>query len=308
MNLDTYPRRVSAHGQPLDTSPTGYGQLRRSDDAVDDPQALRHRLLLDGYLYLPGYLRRADVLAARRDLVTKLAELNRLAPDSDPMDAVPRAGFDGGRSFLPEVAHDSGPLMSLLYSGRMIELYERIFGESVRHFDFTWFRAIAPGGGTSPHMDSVFMNRGTLDLLTAWTPLGDIDQELGGLAILEGSHNLEDVKNDYGSRDVDTYCSNHDDAEEKANHDGLIWNGRLADSPVDVRQQFGGRWLTTDFRAGDLLTFSIFTVHCGLDNNADRLRLSCDSRYQPASQPADPRWVGADATAHSAHSKRGVIC
>jgi hypothetical protein len=61
-----------------------------------------------------------------------------------------------------------------------------------------------------------------------------------------------------------------------------------------VQQQFGGRWLTTEFQAGDLLIFTMFTLHCSLDNTSPRIRLSTDSRYQPAADPVDERWVEAD--------------
>jgi len=66
--------------------------------------------------------------------------------------------------------------------------------------------------------------------------------------------------------------------------------------------------VTTDFAAGDLLTFTTYTLHMSLDNNTDRVRLSSDSRYQRASEPADPRWVGVAPSGHGPASQRGVIC
>jgi hypothetical protein len=187
---------------------------------------------------------------------------------------------------------------------------ERVFDEPVRHFDYTWLRLKPPGVGTKPHMDSVFMNRGTPRLLTAWTPLGDIDTRLGGLAILAGAHTIDDLTNGYAQRDVDTYCTNPESASDLAQTaDNRDWNGTLHDDAVALREQLGLRWLTTDYRAGDLLTFTMHTVHTGLDNNTtDRVRLSCDSRYQPASEPADPRWIGPRPPAHGPASKRGLIC
>lgn len=298
--------RITARGHTLDTSPAAFGELRRSDDALDDQAELRSRLDADGYLYLPGYLDRDEVLAARHDVLCGLADLGGTRQGTDPAEAVPGERHRGGD--LAKLARETPSLMRLLYSGRMIELYQRIFAEQVRHFDHTWLRAMPPGKATRPHMDSVFMNRGTLRLLTAWTPLGDINGTLGGVTILERSHTLNDVKDDYGMRDVDLYCSNHDDADEQAAHESMVWDGALSYDPVKLRADLGLRWLTTDYQAGDLLTFTIFTAHCGLDNNSDRLRLSTDSRYQPASEPADPRWVGANPTGHGSRSKRGMIC
>ena len=156
-------------------------------------------------------------------------------------------------------------------------------------------------GPTSP-------TRCSARLLTAWTPLGDIDRRMGGVAVLSGSHRLDDVIGDYAQRDVDVYCSNADGAEDKAGHESLLWDGVLTDDPRGFQAERGLRWLTTDYRAGDLLTFPMYTAHGGLDNGSDRFRLSSDSRYQPASEPADPRWVGPNPSAHGARSKQGVIC
>jgi ectoine hydroxylase-related dioxygenase (phytanoyl-CoA dioxygenase family) len=54
--------------------------------------------------------------------------------------------------------------------------------------------------------------------------------------------------------------------------------GSLSHNPFKLRQNLGGRRLTTEFRAGDLLAFSVHLVHASLDNQSDRIRLS-DSRY-----------------------------
>lgn len=296
----------TAQGVPLDLS-AGFGPLRGSADALGDPGELSRRLAEDGYLFLPGYLDRDEVLAARADILAAMAGRGWIADGTSPGEAVPDPSVRHGM-LLADIARDSQPLQNLLYGGRMMRLYESLFGESVRHFDYTWLRAVCPGGGTAAHMDSVFMNRGTSRLLTAWTPLGDIDQRLGGLAVLGGSHRLEDIKNDYGSRDVDTYCLDTDTAEHDAGFEGLLWDGMLSHDPVSLGRQLRLRWLTADYRAGDLLTFRIDTVHIGLDNNAETYRLSCDSRYQPASQPADDRWIGPNPTAHGAASKQGLVC
>ena len=61
-------------------------------------------------------------------------------------------------------------------------------------------------------------------------------------------------------------------------------------------------------RAGDVLIFSVFTVHASLDNRSDRVRLSSDSRYQPASKPADERWIGTNPIGHGHAGKIGKIC
>ena len=51
------------------------------------------------------------------------------------------------------------------------------------------------------------------------------------------------------------------------------------------------------------------TIHASLDNQTDRVRLSSDTRYQRASQPADTRWIGANPPTHGPKlSSRPASC
>ncbi len=263
----------------------------------------------DGYLFLPGYLNRDEVTEARRACVEKLAAAGQLDGNFDLMDAVaaPRSEV----KFMPELAKNNPALMKVLYDGPMIAFYEKLLGGPVRHFDFTWFRAIAPGRATPPHMDVVYMGRGTKKLFTSWTPIGDVDLETGGLIILENSHKHERLNKNYGAKDVDTFCANR----REENYTGMGGGGNISNggwlsrTPNTLRRNLGGRWLTApQFRMGDLLAFSVYTVHASLDNYSNRIRLSSDSRYQLASEAADERWIGENPIGHGPAGKRGMIC
>ena len=131
----------------------------------------------------------------------------------------------------------------------MINFFEHFLGESVRHFDFTWFRAISPGLGTPPHCDVVYMGRAERDrLFTAWTPIGDVDYSLGGLMLLEGSNNLTHLRETYGNSDVDSYCTNRQGLPARDHWGPGRSNGWLGKDPVKLRRSLGaGRWLTTEF-------------------------------------------------------------
>ncbi len=290
---------LSAGGVELDTSPEGFGTLRRSNDLVGDAEALRARMREDGYLFLPGLLDRAEVQAARGVMTERLAAEGHLNPDFPAGEAVARPGSD--LIFRPDLALNNLTLERVLYSGPMMEFYAQFFGEAVRHYDFTWLRAAAPGKNSSPHADVVYMGRGTFNVLTAWTPLGDFPRHHGGLMVLENSHRQRGVIGDYLGRDVDTYCVNYTDAPQG-------WDGILDHDAAALRQRLGGRWLSADFRMGDLLTFTLGTVHASLDNHSTCIRLSSDSRYQRASEPADERWVGPNPIAHGRAAKRGRVC
>ncbi|MGW0232316.1 phytanoyl-CoA dioxygenase family protein [Actinopolymorpha singaporensis] len=295
--------RLTSQGRELDTAPNALGQLRDSTCVRDNPGELRERMVEDGYLFLPGFFDPADVTDARRSVTSRLYE-EGLTDRAFPADLAV-APADSNLTFKPDLAHDNDALHRLLYGERLLGFYESLLGGPVRHYDFTWMRAVAPGRGTAPHGDVVFMGRGTHDVYTAWVPLGDADFELGGLMVLEGSHRRAEIREDYALRDVDTYCTNTGPATEGERE---RWNGSLSDDPVEVRERLGGRWLTADFRAGDLLTFSIYLVHASLDNRSNRIRLSSDSRYQLASEPVDERWIGEAPVGHGPQAKRGLIC
>lgn len=297
-----------SQGREIDTRPESFGELQCSASLLGNPEELRNRMQENGYLFLRGFFLREDVLAARRTVVARMAENGLLEPDSDPMLGIVRKGVE--LSFKPELAENNPQLDNILYSGKIMEFYRALFGEEIRHFDYTWFRTVGPGKGTSPHCDMVYMGRGTRDrLYTAWVPIGDVPIEVGGLMILEGSHKQKERLRSYLERDVDAYCTNGRHAEEiESGKKPWEWSGTLSNNPVSLRKNLGGRWLTAEFLAGDLLTFSMNTVHASLDNPSNCVRLSSDSRYQPASEPADERWVGENPIGHSLAGKRGRVC
>ncbi len=295
-------------GCKLDPSKEAFGELRDSADLANDAEALRARMAEDGYLFLRGYLDREAVLDARREITARLAAGGMLDLNYPVMDAV--APPKEASVFTPKAARHNAPLERVLYAGRMMEFYRRLLGGPVRHYDFTWLRTMQPGQGSQPHCDIVYMGRGTRRLYTAWVPIGDVPLPVGGLIILENSHRQAAKLSQYLNRDVDHYCTNRDDAPliESGEKYWQDWNGSLSNHPARLREKLGGRWLTAEFRAGDLLTFGMATVHASLDNQTDRVRISSDSRYQLASEAVDERWVGENPVGHGPASKRGRIC
>ena len=299
--------QLYSYGHELEMSDDKVGFLRDSCDAADDVEELRRRFAEDGYLYMRGYLDRDQVLGARASLTSRLAETGVLDPAFPHSEAVCKPG--SGYVFKPEITNNNEAVQNLLYSGRLTDFYTRFFGEPIRHYDFTWLRAIGPGKGTNPHCDLPYMGRGTHRHMTCWMPYGDISFELGGLMVLEGSHKRMDLLENYVYRDVDTYCENKPKEAAKAKEGAWSFTGTLSHNPPAIRNKFGCRWLTTEYRAGDFLTFGMFLVHASLDNrSSNRLRISSDARYQRASEPIDERWIGINPPGHSTAGKRGRIC
>lgn len=303
-----YP--LTSSGYELDLSPACFGELESSHDLWLDANfiALRERMNSQGYLYLSGLLNEGDIREARRTVTERLLAEGVLDARYPAMEAVAASGVE--MKFRPDVTKNNAPLERALYQGSMIEFFEGFLDSPVRHFDFTWFRAIAPGKGTPPHCDTVYMGRGTSRLYTAWVPVGDIPLEVGGLMVLEKSHLQSDKLQNYLSRDVDAYCTNRAGAAEiESGKKSWSWDGSLSKNPVSLREKLGGRWLTArQFRMGDVLIFSIHTVHASLDNQSRSFRFSSDSRYQRADEPADERWIGNTPIGHSLAGKRGRIC
>jgi hypothetical protein len=307
MTISSLPRLTAFHRE-VDTAPEVFGELQSSIDLLHHPAALRERMAAEGYLFMPGLLHRDEVLAARQEIAERLAEAGHLDPRFPPEELLAPTGLD--IAFMPDLTLNNPPLAKVLYDGPMMAFFATLLGGEVRHYDFTWLRTVAPGRGTPPHMDVVYMGRGTHQLYTAWTPLTDVPLEMGGLMVLERSHRHERLNNNYGSKDVDAYCENKvGKGYTKMGGGGNISpGGWLSKNAVALRKRLGGRWLTSDYAAGDVLIFSVFTVHTSLDNQSNRVRISSDTRYQLASEPVDERWVGENPPGHGPTIKKGMIC
>ena len=279
---------IVSYGHTLETGPDKLGTLLDSSSVVNDVEELKTRLERDGYLYIKGYLDKDKVTKAYDALVNKLKDQT---------------------GFKPEIARDCSEVQEVLYSGKLVEFYEKLYGEPIRHYDYTWLRVMGPGKGTNPHCDLPYMGRGTHRHMTCWVPYKKTSYKLGGLMVLEGSHKRMDLLENYVYRDVDSYCENRERDLEKVKKNEWTFSGTLSHNPKGVRNKFGGRWLVTEFEPGDFLTFGMFVVHASIDNQTENeIRISTDSRYQRASEPIDERWVGINPPAHGPNGKRSLIC
>lgn len=314
--MNQIDRRILARGVDL-AAEGAFGELRRSDDVADDLKALLGRFADDGYLYLPQFFPVEEVKAARLEIAAALAAQGLLDQSHPVEDVVKNQAANLGfmanpvlaMDFMTSLAKRSAGMRRLLYSDKILRFFEGLFSDKVRHFDFTWVRTMGCGFGTEPHCDVVYMGRGSSRLCTVWTPFTEISYEIGGLMILEGSHRRDTLLRNYLGRDVDRYCENRPEAEKiKSGEIPWTWDGVLSRNPSTLRQHLGGRWLSAEFRLGDILVFGMKTVHASLDNQSPYFRISTDSRYQPASEPIDERWTGENPVGHGRGGKRPMIC
>ncbi len=262
------------------------GEMRDSGDLLGDPEALRERIAEDGYLLLRGLIDREKVLAARETILAYMEERRGLEPGSRPLDGV--MGEYGKSVALmgkkPITHHEA--VKRVLEGEELFEFFGAYFGEPALTFDYKWLRAVGHEKFTGCHYDVVYMGQGSQRLHTTWIPFGDIAVEQGTLAVCRGSHSepgFARLRETYGKHDVDR-------------DRGAGW---FSTDPSEITSTFGGQWLTTDYRAGDVVIFGLYLMHASTTNTTNLWRLSCDIRFQPAADPADSRWVGDKPASHS---------
>ena len=267
--------------------------LRPCNDLLDDLPAMRQRLADDGYLLIRQLHDRATVLQARRTILEQMQSQGCLEPAGDLMAGRIKPGAAAPHLMGNQAITHCQSVKAVLESPRLGEFFAGLFGGDVVTFDYKWLRATGTNLFTGAHFDMVYMGRGSRRLHTCWTPFGDIDIEQGPLALCVGSHTLEGfekVRDTYGQMDIDR---------------DLV-DGHFSNDPVEIVDKFGGQWQTTRFEAGDVIVFGMFTMHASLNNTTDRWRLSCDTRFQPADDPIDKRWMGDRPIAHYAYGARGA--
>jgi hypothetical protein len=265
--------------------------LRDANDLMDDMDAIHRRMDEDGYLLIRGLQNTEKVKAARQVVLDNLKANDQLDLDQ-PADIGVAAPGKKGR-FLggaKQVTH-TPEFLSVVESPEIMKFFEGFLDGPVLTYDYKWLRAVGPGDNTGAHYDVVYMGRGTKSLYTVWMPLGEVSYDMGPLVILVGSHQFDAVKETYGKMDVD--------------RDHVT--GHFTNEPIDMVNQYGGQWQTSEFHPGDVIIMGIYTMHGSLNNLTNRYRISTDTRYQLETEPVDERWIGKDPIAHYAWTEGETV-
>ena len=236
-----------------------------SNQLLGAPNELRRRAQEDGYLFFRGLVSHQAIDDLRRDITGILEEAGWLDDGTDPMEAISTADAKiiGTPEFNPvyDAIQRLESFQTMAHREEILDVAAALLGEPPMPQPSTIVRAIfanAPEHTTPAHQDYVLV-QGTPEVWTCWIPLGACPHELGGLAVLRGSHRrgVLPVSEALGAGGV------------AVNSDALT-----------------GEWLTSPFELGDALLFHSKTVHLGLPNlTADRVRLSVDYRYQKKTDP-----------------------
>ena len=243
--------------------------------AAGDPTRLKALLAEHGYLLLRGALNRDLVQRVRDDLIAVLHDCNILeSPAAPPIWSGGPAPTEEEYMAYYERAVQLDSFNRLAESAEVRAVMEAIYDGPVQVWEQRLLRIIPPDPdgaaplGVGAHQDgSPQLGYLTQDFCTAWVPLTDIDERLGGLAVVPGSHR-GGVRAQTGSASSSL---------------------RTAKTQTFEAPSEGEQWVTSTYRPGDLVVFASMTLHKGQPNTSDRLRLSCDFRYQP--QGAFANWL-----------------
>jgi hypothetical protein len=249
-----------------------------STELLDRPAELRARAEADGFLYFRQFLPAEPVRELRRQILEIVQRYGWLKAGTELMDGI---------ADLAAVAESEGRDKSLAHIGvtaaayreiqclelfhtlphhpKILALYEKLFQAPVLPHPRHIARVLLPSPSfapTPPHQDYIYI-QGTHRFWTLWFPLGDAPVKLGNLSILRGSHR-EPVLDVVAAR------------------------GAGGKESILCGKDY--EWVQGDYTCGDIVTFPSHTVHKGLPNQlGDRIRLSCDLRYQPADAPIEEK-------------------
>ena len=237
--------------------------MRDSTDLLGDPDALRQRLDEDSYLYLKNILDPDRISTLRRRILLTLADQGwiRRKPYLMRGVAISPPVREGDEDFLRvyDEVQRLEEFHALAHDEALMDVMRQVLGESAFPASVEDRAARLPGSlrGLDPAPPGLPNNQGTPNLTAAWIPVGDCPMELGGLAVLRGSHH-------YGVLPLDTH---------------LGAGNRSAVVPPQMLEAL--RWVSADYSAGDVVLFRALTVHAALHNASEFfMRLSVDFRYQ----------------------------
>jgi Phytanoyl-CoA dioxygenase (PhyH) len=245
--------------------------MRSSNDLLGDGHALRARFAEDSYLYFERILDPELITDLRRRILKALHACGWIEGPPLLMKGIAtaspvREGDDAYATTYDEV-QKLEEFHTLAHNDTLMALMRDVVGDTafphplkVARLGFPAYYEVS----TPPHQDYP-NNQGTPNLTAAWVPVGDCPRDLGGLAILRGSHR-------YGVLPLETH---------------LGPGNRRAMLPEEMLEEL--RWVTTDYSIGDVLVFGAMTVHASLHNASEFfMRISVDFRYQQEGEALTP--------------------
>ena len=181
----------------------------------------------------------------------------------------------------PSIRQREAPRLSLARlwsSARLLDMVERFIGADIVGHPVCVLRAKTPGSALASvdwHQDSAYGAEEAAKTLqpTAWIPFIDVTEENGTLQVIRGSHKPRRILP-------------HDLREHPGHPESsYLYIGEKNLPPGEV--------VTCEAKMGSVVWHSNVLVHRSLENRSDRIRWSCDIRYQ---SPDEPSGYPDDAT------------
>ena len=243
---------------------------------------LQSKFSAEQYLFLKNVFPKEPIEAARREVFGRLSEVGEIKMEG-------AEGIFTGVSHRTEVPEglgefwksvSQGTALRAVSHGSLIQnVMDRLIDEPAVAHDYLFLRPAVPGRSTHLHYDFPFFARGSDRIVTVWTAYGDIPLEQGPLLVVDRSFEFTDLVEASQSVDYDS------------NDTPLV---QIMQDPSKLASSRGVKLKTANFEAGDVIVFSMTLLHGSLDNRSPRgqVRLSSDVRWQPATDPVDPRYAG----------------
>ncbi len=164
--------------------------LKSATGLLDNPAELRKRFDLDGYLYLQGVMD-VEVIESVR---TEMEELLITHGFGERVKSgVQYTGKTAGRASIRSPQELEAEYNRRGLATRIQEhpphrrLFEAVAAEEVDFLPITEYRTRPPGNEPLTWHQDGYYNTG-LELCTAWIPMVEMTEEMGGLAVAEGFH------------------------------------------------------------------------------------------------------------------------
>lgn len=263
-------------------------QMNSANHIINEPEKLKKMLSEQGYLYFSNFYDAGEMAKVKSEIADCLAAKGFLNDDKPPLCLEPKESFQKSYLFKPEEFADLPNYIKLVESKKIMSQMNLLLNDEIFTYPYKWLRAVNKEAATGIHYDIVYMGRGTDKLLTCWTALDDTPPEKGGLLMGSNFKNINSLKETYGKVDVDRDHLN---------------SGWFTTDPREINQQFGGTWHTASFNAGDIVIFGMYQLHGSLRNETNQLRITCDTRYQRASEPKDERWANKVPLLHNSNGQ-----
>ena len=238
-------------------------ELKETNYALGDRSRLLRILDEQGYWFFRGVLDPEALETVRQHFMAELHSRDLVKQGSD--DAVwnrttPITIDDGVTSSRYPRMRDARVWETFVEHPEIVRFFSTLAGETPEWLTTSdYYRIVPPGqdAGEDPfelrHQDGLGLPG--LDFATCWIPLADVDPDVGGLAIVPGSH--------------------------KGGIDRNRW--------FTPEHMSSDQWARADYAVGDVLMFPSAILHSGLRNRSiDKFRMSLDIRLymRGSSRPA----------------------